>query len=198
MHCISTQGKNRTPQRKRLSFVYFTFLFLFFFLREQGFISVMTPIQRNSLPPLDAVQRLLLLLSSFDQESNNSTSCEKGQEGRFQQWVCFKEYQGGREGRREEASQHTCEQLLYVWLLHKQFLHPYKNPMKQVLCYRWEQPGSLWAATLANTQQQMNMERGIGMAYANLALQILAEGKKKSRKEGGTWGSCTHKCFPQG
>ena len=31
MHCISTQGKNRTPQRKRLSFVYFTFLFLFFF-----------------------------------------------------------------------------------------------------------------------------------------------------------------------
>ena len=126
MHCISTQGKNRTPQRKRLSFVYFTFLFLFF-LREQGFISVMTPIQRNSLPPLDAVQLLLLLLSSFDQESNNSTSCEKGQEGRFQQWVCFKEYQGGREGRREEASQHTCEQLLYVWLLHEQFT-PLREP----------------------------------------------------------------------
>ena len=51
-----------------------------------------------------------------------------------------------------------------------QFLYPYKNPMKQVLCYKWEQPGSVWAATLADTHQHVDMERGIGMAYVNLTL----------------------------
>ena len=99
MHCISTQDKNLTPQSKRLSFVYFIFLFLFSFFFLGGGDLFLSRHQSSTTHCHHLMQFNSSWISSFDQESNNSTSWWERARGHFLAMSALQGISGREEGK---------------------------------------------------------------------------------------------------